>query len=116
MYEDAFLNAENNEISDEQICDLTFRHGSMNTAGVLLYALTCCKCSFLKKFSYILFSYTHSQVSLISKMDAWISHIYCTYDFIPSYIWLQNIKKKYLYQLKAFVKTLGTFCIKLFLG
>lgn len=46
LQEDAFLNAENNEISDEQICDLTFRHGSMNTAGVLLYALTCCKCSF----------------------------------------------------------------------
>ena len=68
----------------------------------------------LKKFSYILFSYTHSRVSQISKMDAWTSHIYCTYDFIPSYIWLQNIKKKYLYQLKAFVKTLGTFCIKLF--
>ena len=56
----------------------------------------------LKKFSYILFSYTPSQVSQISKMDAWTSHIYCTYDFIHM---TSKYKKKYLYQLKAFVKT-----------
>ena len=70
----------------------------------------------LKKFSYILFSYTHSQVSQVSKMDAWTSHIYSTYDFIPSYIWLQNIKKKISLSIEGICQNLRKFLHQTFLG